>query len=77
MAEAIKLCEEISGNKMSYSYSETNRIGDHIWWVSDVSKFQSHYPQWRFKYNLTDTLAEMHDEMVARLGLEAPKVSNL
>jgi CDP-paratose 2-epimerase len=71
MAEAIKLCEEISGNTMSYSYSETNRIGDHIWWVSDVSKFKSHYPQWSFKYNLVDTLTEMHDEMMARIGAKA------
>lgn len=71
MTEAIKLCEEISGNKMSYSYSETNRIGDHIWWVSDVSKFKSHYPQWTFKYNLVDTLTEMRDEMIVRLNEKA------
>src|SRR6476469_365661 len=35
MIEAIKLCEEISGNKMNISYLEDNRIGDHIWWISD------------------------------------------
>src|SRR5207244_11285958 len=39
MLEAIALCEEISGRKSTWSYEETNRIGDHIWWISDVSKF--------------------------------------
>ena len=59
MLEAIDLCEEITGNKMNFSYSETNRIGDHIWYISDLSKFKSHYPDWNWKYNLEDTLFEM------------------
>jgi CDP-paratose 2-epimerase len=67
MLEAIGLCEEISGNKMNYSYKETNRIGDHIWWISDVSKFKAHYPAWTWKYDLKATLAEMHQSMSSRL----------
>lgn len=67
MLEAIKLCEEISGNKMNYSYAETNRIGDHIWWISDVSKFKTHYPAWSWKYDLKKTLIEMHDNMIKRV----------
>lgn len=35
-----------TGNKMNYSYTDENRIGDHIWYISDVRKFQSHYPEW-------------------------------
>jgi CDP-paratose 2-epimerase len=66
MQEAIELCEKISGNKMSYSYAEDNRIGDHIWYVSDVSKFKSHYPLWNWKFNLEQTLVEMHDNMLTR-----------
>jgi CDP-paratose 2-epimerase len=50
MLEAISMCEEITGNKLSFSYSDTNRVGDHIWYISDVSKFQSHYPGWEFTY---------------------------
>lgn len=60
MLEAIKMCEEITGNKLSYSYSDTNRIGDHIWYISDVSKFQSHYPDWEFTYGIRETLTEMY-----------------
>lgn len=66
MIEAIKLCEEISGNKMNFSYSEDNRIGDHIWYISDVSKFKKHYPNWNWTFNLTSTLTQIHDSMLKR-----------
>lgn len=66
MQEAITICEEITGNKMNYSYSETNRIGDHIWWISDVTKFKKHYPNWSWKYNLTDILKQIYEEMTVR-----------
>lgn len=67
MQEAIVLCEEITGNKMSFSYSETNRIGDHIWYVSDLRKFKAHYPEWDWKYDLKDTLTQMFHNMSSRL----------
>lgn len=59
MLEAIALCEQTSGNKLNWTYSETNRIGDHIWYVSDVSKFRSHYPEWSYRYDLPTTLAQV------------------
>jgi CDP-paratose 2-epimerase len=71
MAEAIKLCEEITGRTMNYSYSESNRIGDHIWWVSDVRRFQNHYPNWKLTKNVRDILVEIHDELVQRIGSTA------
>lgn len=60
MLEAIQLCEEISGKKLNWTYKEDNRIGDHIWYISDVSKFQSHYPDWKYQYDLRTTLEEIH-----------------
>ena len=66
MSEAIAMCERITGNSMNYSYNESNRIGDHIWYVSDLSKFKEHYPSWNWKYNLEDTLIEMYDAMLKR-----------
>jgi CDP-paratose 2-epimerase len=66
MIEAIALCEEITGKKMNRSYSDTNRIGDHIWWISDVKKFMDDFPKWNWKYNLKDTLIEIHDGLAAR-----------
>lgn len=59
MKEAITLCETITGKKMNYSYAEDNRIGDHIWYISDVSKFRSHYPDWNFRYDLNDILTQI------------------
>jgi CDP-paratose 2-epimerase len=59
MAEAINMTEKITEKKMNYSYSENNRIGDHIWWISDVSKFKNHYPDWNWKYNIDDILSQI------------------
>ncbi len=67
MLEAIKTCEELTGKKMNWTYSETNRIGDHIWWISDVSKFRNHYPEWEYKYGLSDIFQDIHDGLVQRL----------
>ena len=66
MQEAIELCERISGNKMNYNYAENNRIGDHIWYVSDVNKFKSHYPNWNWTFDLEQTLVEMYNNMLKR-----------
>ena len=60
MIEAIVMCEQISGKRLAWTYKEDNRIGDHIWWISDVSKFQAHYPQWQYRYDLRDILREIH-----------------
>jgi CDP-paratose 2-epimerase len=67
MLEAITMCEEITGNKLSYSYTDNNRIGDHIWYISDVSKFQNHYPGWEFTYGIRETLAEMYNGLKKRM----------
>ncbi len=67
MKEGIQLCEKITGNQMNYTYSENNRVGDHIWWVSDVSKFKAHYPEWNYKYNLEDILNQMFESLTQRL----------
>lgn len=69
MLEAIALCEDITGNRLSYSYSETNRIGDHIWYISDVSRFQEHYPEWAFTYGIKETLVEMFHSLRERMSV--------
>ncbi|HMJ90493.1 MAG TPA: NAD-dependent epimerase/dehydratase family protein [Candidatus Acidoferrum sp.] len=61
MLEAIELCEQISGRKLDWTYVEDNRIGDHIWYISDVRKFQSHYPHWKYRYDLRGILEEIHE----------------
>lgn len=51
MIEAISKIETILGKKGNIEYLETNRIGDHIWYISDVSKFKKHYPGWEYAYD--------------------------
>ena len=65
MLEAIALCEEISGKKLNWTYVEDNRIGDHIWWVSDVRKFQKHYPDWKYQFDLKAILQQIHQAVIA------------
>ena len=67
MIEAIDLCEEITGNKMNYQYSDNNRSGDHIWYISDVLKFQNHYPDWQYKYSLEATLVQIFENLKQRV----------
>lgn len=70
MMEAIARCSEIVGKPMDWSYSEDNRLGDHIWWVSDVQKFKSHYPDWEFKYGLDDILLQIYEGLSKRKDLD-------
>ncbi len=59
MLEAIALCEEITGRELSFEIVDDNRIGDHIWYVSDVRKFQSHFPSWKLTYDVRGILQEI------------------
>lgn len=59
--EAIKIAQEAAGEKLSYSVSDQAREGDHIWWVSDVRRFQKDYPEWSYEYDLKTIVAEIVD----------------
>jgi len=66
MKEAIDLCEEIVGKEMNYSYDENNRKGDHIWYISNLSKFKSHYPKWDITYDVPAILKEIYEHNIDR-----------
>lgn len=60
--EAIDLInKKLSKNWDKYTISDKNRIGDHIWYISNLSKFKTHYPEW----DITNTLDNTLDEMIA------------
>ncbi len=59
MLEAIAKLEALSGKKLRYGLSEQARVGDHIWYISDVRKFQRHYPGWAYRYSLENILGEL------------------
>lgn len=67
MLEAIDQCENISGNKMNFSYTDDNRIGDHIWYISDITKFKNDYPEWEYKYDINDILTAIFNSMKSRV----------
>ncbi len=67
MQEAIAMCEELTGNKMVTAYVDDNRIGDHIWWISDVRRFQQHYPSWQYQYDIHSLMKEIHRGFEGRL----------
>jgi len=68
MLEAIKMCEDISGNTLSWNYEDENRFGDHIWWVSDVSRFKADYPDWNYQYNMEEIMREIYEGLRHRLN---------
>ena len=57
--EAINIIENMSGIKSKYKILRLNRIGDHIWWITDNSKFKKDYPKWKIKYSLKKSLEQM------------------
>lgn len=64
--EAIELCEKISGKDFNWQYIETNRIGDHIWWISSNKRFQSHYPEWKLTYGIEKILTDIYENNIER-----------
>lgn len=59
MLEAIQKFEKLFSKKAIYSYTDQNRSGDHIRYISDVSKFKSHYPKRDFTYNIDMILEDI------------------
>ena len=57
--EAIKLIEKISKIKSKYKILKQNRIGDHLWWITDNSKFKKDYPNWKIEVSLIKSLKQM------------------
>lgn len=63
LLECVDMIYEASGKKPKLTYSETNHVGDHICYYSDLRKLRSHFPDW----NLTYSLPQIVDEMVERV----------
>jgi len=67
--ECIALIEEASGRTIDWTYSETNRIGDHICYYSDLRKLRSHFPQWTVTRSLPEIVREMVSAEEDRAGI--------
>jgi CDP-paratose 2-epimerase len=64
MLEAIDLCEQIAGRELNWKLSDQARMGDHRWWISDLSDFQRDYPNWKLEYDVDAMLREIYDRNV-------------
>jgi CDP-paratose 2-epimerase len=67
MLEAIELAEDATGRRLDWSYVEEARIGDHVWWVSDVGKFRRHYPDWAVRRDVPAIVREIADALRERV----------
>ena len=59
MLEAIDLCERIAGRELDWSITDDARVGDHRWWISDLSEFRRDYPGWGLHYDLEGIVRDL------------------
>jgi CDP-paratose 2-epimerase len=57
----------MTGKQMVYEYVEQNREGDHICYISDLSKIKRHYPGWAITKGLPDIFTEIVDAWTERI----------
>jgi CDP-paratose 2-epimerase len=73
MLEAIELCQRITGRELDYTLSDTARIGDHRWWISDIDAFIEDYGEWRLTYSIEGVLRDIYESNVERWTLAAQR----
>ena len=65
--EAFDQVEQITGKKMKFVYNDKHREGDHICYISDLSKMKLHYPQWKITKSLEDINREIVNAWMTRI----------
>ena len=60
--EALKIVEDEAKIKIKRKYLKQNRVGDHIWYISNMKKFKNDYPKWRQKFSTKKILVQLIDE---------------
>ena len=63
--EAIDLCQQITGKKLSTVYVDQPRRGDHIWYISNLRKFRQHYPDWKQTFDIPTMLQDIYAGLTA------------
>jgi CDP-paratose 2-epimerase len=56
--ETIAILDDM-GFKMEYTYQEQHRIGDHICYISDLTKLRGHFPTWTLEYDVPSMVYEL------------------
>jgi len=60
--ETIEKIKKLTGYELEFEYVDQNRIGDHICYYTDMSKFKKHYPGWSISTSLDDIIAEIANQ---------------
>ena len=71
MLEGIRLTEQVVGKELRWTYTDAARVGDHMWWISDLSRFQLHYPEWKLTYDVPAIIREIYEHNRERWRGEA------
>lgn len=61
MLEAIGKCQMIAGRSLAWELKDQGRRGDHHWWVSALSEFRVHYPDFELQHDIDDVLHEIFE----------------
>jgi CDP-paratose 2-epimerase len=62
MLEAIEQIQTYTGIELDYTIDNDNaRSGDHIWYISDIRKFQKHFPSWKYRFDMDTIIKDMID----------------
>lgn len=70
MLEAIAIAESMADKKLNWEYDEKARTGDHIWYVSDLRRFKSHFPNWRIRHDVSSIIAQILEANLDRWAAE-------
>jgi CDP-paratose 2-epimerase len=57
--EALNIVESLTNIKIKKQIIKKPRVGDHIWYISDITKFKKHYPKWKQKYNTEKIIEQL------------------
>ena len=60
----------VRGYRVAYTLSDIARLGDHVWWISDVRRFQHDYPSWSYTYNLRAIVNDLIEAARERFNWE-------
>ena len=69
--EAAEIVGTLCGRELRLEHRDAPRVGDHVWWISDVRRFEADHPAWRPRFGLREMLAEMVEAARERLRARA------
>ena len=68
--ECFKMLEDRLSGPVRWTYNDENRGGDHICYISDLTKLRSHFPKWDIRKDLENIIDEMVDAELRKQVLE-------